>query len=151
MTLQYKGTLLSLLSFFVACLLISAVFEFFEDFLYYSVGLLFYLPLFAIPSLIYERKTDLRIAYMLIVTLWIIAFVFTFVYISVHGVGGSAGKVIRHIWHEYQGYENIKALFIASFPYFIYVVVFLALQRLKKETMIGGVGYGILAAILYFL
>jgi hypothetical protein len=71
MTLQYRGTLISLLSFFVACLLISAVFGFFEEFPYYTVGLLLYLPLFPILSLIYEQKADLNITYILIVLLWI--------------------------------------------------------------------------------
>ena len=54
------------------------------------MGLLLYLPLFPILSLIYEQKADLNITYILIVLLWIFSLIATVRYLQVQSVMGIA-------------------------------------------------------------
>ena len=140
-TMKFIKTLLSVIVFIIAALIIAVIYGSLDKAFYYILGLGMYLFIFFIPTLIYENNENPKIPYILIILLWVVSLLFAYFYLSVQGMGGAAGT-ISHT--NATTYEHIKAFLIVSFPYFAYVVTFLNLCKLWKECILGCIGYGIL-------
>jgi len=140
MDLQYRGTLISSLSFFIAPIGVSASLNFFSESLYYTLGLLMYLPIFLIPSLLYERRRDARILYIMIALLWITSFIFTAAYLSIQGLGGTASGAPGEDL-QLSISSGARGFIMVSFPYLAYTSTFLAVYSKWRELAVELGGY----------
>ncbi len=151
MKIVYKNTLISLLFFVLGCFIVSFFFGFFGSSLYYIIGLGIYLPLFLVSAAIYERKLDYKFAHVLILLLWGFSVIFSSIYISIQGLGGTASEAHAFISGKTGDYLYLKAYIVVSFPYFSYVISFLGLSRVWKDAIIGVFGYVLVAIFFYIL